>query len=288
MYYNCSELLQLAQQHNCCLWEIILRNEQTINDCTEDEIFNKLELRYQVMCRSAKRALTQQLQTTGGLITGIANRQYLHAQTGKTICGAFMNMVMATALSCSEVNASMGEICAAPTAGACGILPAILVCFETERQVEHKVVLQGLLTAAGIGAIITKNATVSGAEGGCQAECGVGAAMSAAAAVHMMGGDREQCIHALSMALINCMGLICDPVAGLVQVPCAIRNASQAANALASADLALSGTTSIIPADEVIEAMYKVGRSLSTDLRETSLGGIAVSKTAKNIAASFG
>lgn len=154
---------------------------------------------------------------------------------------SFINLLMARALSGSEVNASMGQVCAAPTAGACGILPAVLISVGEKYGAPQEIILKGLLTASGIGAVITKNATVSGAEGGCQAECGVAAAMAAAAAVQIAGGNNEMAIHACSLALIHCMGLICDPVAGLVQVPCAQRNASQTVNAVISADMALAG-----------------------------------------------
>ena len=189
------------------------------------------------------------------------------------------------ALSCSEVNASMGKICAAPTAGACGILPSVLIGVGENLCLERLEILKALLTASGVGAIITKNATVSGAEGGCQAECGVAAAMAASAAVQMAGGSNEAAVHAAALALINCMGLVCDPVAGMVQAPCAQRNASQAVNAILSADLALAGMRSIVPPDEVVEAMLQVGRMLPPALRETGLGGIANTPGAKIITA---
>ena len=185
------------------------------------------------------------------------------------------------ALSCSEVNASMGKICAAPTAGACGILPAVLIGLSREKGLSRRKTLEGLATASGVGAIITKNATVAGAEGGCQAECGVAAAMAAAAAVEMLGGSPEEAVNAVALALMNVMGLVCDPVAGLVQVPCAQRNASQAVNALISADMALGGMKSIIPCDQVVEAMAKVGRMLPMELRETALGGVAATAAGK-------
>jgi L-serine dehydratase len=177
----------------------------------------------------------------------------------------------------------MGKICAAPTAGACGILPAVLVSISERENIARRKTLEGLLTASGIGAIIMKNASVAGAEAGCQAECGVAAAMAAAATVELLGGTQEAALNSVALVLMNCMGLICDPVAGLVQVPCAQRNASQAINALLSADLALAGMISPIPVDEVIEAMYKVGKLLPASLKETSMGGIAATKTGKEI-----
>lgn len=286
MFNTIAELLQLANERKSGLWAVILENEERLTGLDEASIFRKLDAHYEVMRRSASRALgkDEPLSAAGGLIHGIAARQQAYADGPDTIGGAFLNHLMARALSGSEVNASMGKICAAPTAGACGILPAVLISVGEKYRLERRVILEGLLTASGVGAIITQNATVSGAEGGCQAECGVAAAMAAAAATQMAGGSNDAAVHAVAFALINCMGLICDPVAGLVQIPCAQRNASQAVNAILSADLALGGMRSIIPADEVVEAMYKVGKMLPEELRETSMGGIAATPAGKTIA----
>jgi len=282
MYNTIAEMLMMAGEQKVQLWEVVLENEKRLTGRNEDEIFASLKQRYQIMCRSAEKALEERLNTVGGLIEGIAMRHYAYSKED-SICGNFMNLLMARALSGSEVNASMGQICAAPTAGACGILPAVLISVGEKYEASREIILKGLLTASGIGAVITKNATVSGAEGGCQAECGVAAAMAAAAAVQMAGGNNEMAIHACSLALIHCMGLICDPVAGLVQVPCAQRNASQAVNAVISADMALAGMECIIPADQVIEAMYKVGKALPIQLKETAMGGIAATQAGKTI-----
>ena len=282
MYNTIAEMLMMAGEQKVQLWEVVLENEKRLTGRNEDEIFASLKQRYQIMCRSAEKALEERLNTVGGLIEGIAMRHYAYSKED-SICGNFMNLLMARALSGSEVNASMGQICAAPTAGACGILPAVLISVGEKYEASRESILKGLLTASGIGAVITKNATVSGAEGGCQAECGVAAAMAAAAAVQMAGGNNEMAIHACSLALIHCMGLICDPVAGLVQVPCAQRNASQAVNAVISADMALAGMECIIPADQVIEAMYKVGKALPIQLKETAMGGIAATQAGKTI-----
>lgn len=282
MYHTIAEMLTIAAGKKLQLWEVILENEIQLTGQNKDEIFSLLNQRYQVMCGSAQKALEEKLKTAGGLIEGIAQSHY-HYSKGDSICGNFINLLMARALSGSEVNASMGKICAAPTAGACGILPAVLISVGERYEAPQDTILKGLLTASGIGAVITRNATVSGAEGGCQAECGVAAAMAAAAAVQIAGGNNEMAIHACSLALIHCMGLICDPVAGLVQVPCAQRNASQAVNAVISADMALAGMECIIPADQVIEAMYKVGKALPIQLKETALGGIAATQAGKAI-----
>lgn len=283
MYKNISELLIIANSRDASLNQVILENEMKISSLTEEQIFDNLEARYKVMYDAAHKALEQPLPTVGSLIEGVAKTQNNYSKEEKSLCGSFINKVMARALSCSEVNASMGKVCAAPTAGASGILPAVIISVSEQKGSTKRQTMEALLTAAGLGAIITKNATVSGAEGGCQAECGVAAAISAAAAVELSGGTKEMMINALAIALMNVMGLICDPVAGLVQVPCAQRNASQAVNALLSADLAMGGMVSIIPADEVIEAMFKVGKLLPGQLKETAMGGIAATPTGKAI-----
>lgn len=283
MYSSIEELVWEAEERHFPLWQIILENECRLTQKTQKEVFEKLDERYEVMKKSAKKALEQPQESVGNLITGTAFRQQLYSNNRDSLCGGELNHVMAMALSASEVNASMGKICAAPTAGSCGILPAVLIGVSEKYWLDKRTTLQGLLTASGIGTIIVKNATVSGAEGGCQAECGVAAAMAAAAAVEMRNGSPRTAAHAAAIALMNCMGLVCDPVAGLVQVPCAQRNASQSINAMLSADLALAGMKSVIPPDEVVEAMYKVGKKLPVEFKETALGGIAATPTGKKI-----
>lgn len=284
MYGNFKALLALAEQAQAPLWQIILENEKKLTEKTEEEIFERLQQRYDVMESSARRALDHPMETALGLVSGISAPQSRYAEQQGGLCGALINRAMAYALSCSEVNAAMGKICAAPTAGACGIVPAVLIALKEARALSQRQTLCGLLTAAGVGAIIMKNATVAGAEGGCQAECGVAAAMAGAAAVELAGGSAAQALDAVCLTLMNSMGLVCDPVAGLVQVPCAQRNASQTVNALLSADLALAGMRSVIPPDEVVEAMYQVGRQLPVQLRETAMGGIAATDTAQALA----
>lgn len=284
MYGNFKELLMLAEQAQAPLWQIILDNEKKLLEKTEEDVFALMQQRYDVMEASARRALESPMPTALGLISGISAPQSRYAAQNGGLCGTLINRAMAYALSCSEVNAAMGKICAAPTAGACGIVPAVLLTLKEARALSQRQTLCGLLTAAGVGAIIMKNATVAGAEGGCQAECGVAAAMAGAAAVELVGGSPRQALDAVCFTLMNSMGLVCDPVAGLVQVPCAQRNASQTVNALLSADLALAGMTSIIPPDEVVEAMYQVGRQLPVQLRETAMGGIAATDAAQSLA----
>ncbi|MGI5077108.1 L-serine ammonia-lyase, iron-sulfur-dependent, subunit alpha [Treponema maltophilum] len=284
MYQNFEQLLSLCSEKKEALWRIILENECTVQNTTENAVFAELDKRFTVMEESAAKALDKPLATAGNLISGYACRHNAYNKKTPGLCGTFINRVIALALSVSEVNASMGRICAAPTAGASGIIPAVLIALK-EKQAKgaagRKKILKALLTASGIGTVIVKNATVSGAEGGCQAECASAAGMASAAAVEFAGGTPAQSLDAFCFCLMNAMGLICDPVAGLVQVPCAQRNASQAVNALLSADMALAGMTSPIPADEVLEAMYRVGKMLPFELKETARGGIAATKTGK-------
>ena len=282
MYKNVADLIEKTKRGNMALHEVILQNEMYISDMTEQQVYDRLAKHYATMVNSATRAVMQPLEMTGNFIKGQSFKQAKYANSSP-LGGEYLNNIMAMALSCCEVNASMGRICAAPTAGSCGILPAVLI--ETARKLDlsKKDVLNALMVASGFGAIFIANATVSGAEGGCQAECGVAAAISAAAAVYMYGGTPKMCANAVGIALMNCMGLVCDPVAGLVQMPCSFRNASQAVNAICSADLALAGQTTLIPVDEIIDAMYKVGKKLPIELKETSLGGIATTPTAKKL-----
>lgn len=280
MYKNVSQLIDQAK--HMPLHRVILENEMQLSEMTEKEVYDRLEKHYDTMVSAATRAIMQPLEMTGNFIKGQSFKQGKYASSNP-LGGEYINNIMTMALSCCEVNASMGRICAAPTAGSCGILPAVLI--ETARKLDstRKEVLNALLVASGFGAIFISNATVSGAEGGCQAECGVAAAIAAAAAVYLYGGTPKMCANAVGIALMNCMGLICDPVAGLVQLPCSFRNAGQAANAVCAADLAMAGQTTVIPVDEIIEAMYKVGKKLPIELKETSLGGLATTPTAKKL-----
>lgn len=283
MYHNLKELLRQAEDHEVLLSEIVLQNEIEQFGTTEEMVYQKLEERYEVMKKAAVRALGERLETAGNLISGIAIQQNDYTAKGQTLCGEFINTAMAMALSGSEVNAAMGRICAAPTAGACGIVPAVLISIERVRKCSKKAMLNAILTSSGIGTIMMKNATIAGAEGGCQAECGVAAAMAAAAGVELCGGTPAQSVWAAALALVNCMGLVCDPIAGLVQVPCAQRNASQTVNALTCIDLAMAGMTLPVTPDEVVEAMYKVGRMLPPQLRETAQGGLAATQSGLEI-----
>lgn len=283
MYRNIKELIEQARDKSEPVWKIIPDKEIKLTECSKEQIYEKLNMRYDVMYKSTHKALNEPQDITGDLISGNAKRQYDYSEQQDTLGGFLINHIMALALSASEVNASMGRICAAPTAGSCGILPAVLIGVSEHYHLSKEETLNGLLTASGIGTVVMNNATVSGAEGGCQAECGVAAAMASAAVVQMLNGTPDMIGDVISLTLMNCMGLICDPVAGLVQLPCAQRNASQAVNAITSADMVLGGMKIPIPADEVIDAMYKVGRQLPVELKETALGGVAVTPTGRKL-----
>lgn len=280
MFRNAEELLVLCDNRQCSISDIILDRECAISETTRDEVQGKLRGYLGVMRSASEAAREKPLKTRGGLISGDAKKLYEYAKSGSTICGTAFVLAMSRALSCLEVNASMGKICAAPTAGSSGILPAAIIGVAEQFSLPEDSLLKGLLTASGIGMIIEANASLSGAYGGCQAECGSAAAMAAAAIVEMMGGTPHEAVDAAAIAIKNVMGLVCDPVAGLVESPCSKRNASGTANAMLSADLALAGIKSAIPFDEVVAAMAKVGRMMPHELRETSLGGLALTKTA--------
>ena len=252
MYNSFSELIGITREQKIPIWKAVVREESELSGISEEEIFAAFTKRFEIMERSAKKALSAPQPTVANLVSGFSAQQWSYSGGGSTICGGLINKAMAYALSCIEVNASMGKICAAPTAGSCGILPAVLISLRDEFSLSDETVIHGLITASGIGSVITQNATVSGAEGGCQAECGAAGAMAAAAAVEMMGHSPEDAMSAFSIALINIMGLVCDPLAGLVQIPCAQRNASQTINALISADLAIGGMVVPIPPDQVL------------------------------------
>lgn len=197
----------------------------------------------------------------------------------RTVCGETVAKAVAYALSTMEVNASMGKVVASPTAGSCGVMPAVLITTKERFSLTEEKLLEGLLAANLIGTIVARNATIAGAEGGCQAEVGTASAMASGAVVHMLGGSPEQVFNAAAMCFKNLLGLVCDPIAGLVESPCAKRNGMGAANALLCAEMSLAGIESVIPFDEVVEAMYRIGKALPPSLRETSMGGLATTKT---------
>ncbi|SUY46353.1 L-serine dehydratase subunit alpha [Clostridium putrefaciens] len=270
------ELLEICGTENISLSEYAIRFEMEKSEMDRETVMNKMLKNLKVMEESASYGLTHVTKSVSGLIGGDAFKVNEYLKKGNSLTGNIMGKAMARALSCSEVNASMGRIVASPTAGSCGIIPSVIITAgEALNKSEEEMVI-GLFAASAVGLIIAQNATLSGAEGGCQAECGSAAAMAAAATVEMMGGSPAMSLHAGAIVIKNILGLVCDPIAGLVEVPCAKRNASGAVSALAAADLVMSGVESKIPFDDTVIAMYKIGKSMPCELRETALGGLAV------------
>lgn len=282
-YKSIEELVQAAEGANEPISRLVLEDQAQQLDKATEEVYKKMEQQFRVMKESAASGLHPALKSNSGLSGGSAHKLEQAALSGRTICGGAFGRMLAKALAVSELNACMGRIVAAPTAGSCGIIPSVLLTFKEENGYSEEAVVMSLFTAAAVGMVIARKASISGAEGGCQAECGSASAMAAAALVELGGGSPRMVSDACAIALKNQLGLVCDPVAGLVEVPCVKRNAAGAANALVAAELALAGISSAIPADEVIHAMKHVGGLMSPLLKETSLGGLATTETAKDI-----
>lgn len=278
-FHNAYELIELCEKNNKSIADIMREREAVETETSLDIIEAKIKHSLDIMRSSAHKPLENIKKSVGGLIGGEASKLNEHYKSGKSICGNVLTKVLMFSQAVPEVNASMGVIVAAPTAGSAGVVPSILFALEEEFNLDEKTLVDGLFTAGAIGCLLMKNASVSGAEAGCQAEVGSASAMAAAAAVIMMGGDIYQAFDAASIALSNLLGLACDPLAGLVEVPCQSRNAIGAANALTSAEMALSGIKAVIPFDEMADAMMRIGRRMPRELKETALGGCAATPT---------
>ena len=283
-YDSIQELVDKAKKKGKLISELVLEDQARQMEQSQDELFEQMRASLQVMAEAAAKGLSAVSKSASGLSGGDANKMRRAVEAGRTLSGKVLSETLAKALAIAEVNACMGRIVAAPTAGSCGIIPAVLLTLQEENNLAEERVVMSLFTAAGLGMVIARKASISGAEGGCQAECGSAAAMAAAAAVELMGGTPQMCAHACAMALKSVLGLVCDPVAGLVEVPCVKRNASGAANALIAAEMALAGIESTIPVDEVIGAMKAIGDAMPKSLKETAEGGLADTPTAKKIA----
>ena len=281
-YKSISELVNAASSAGRTISKVVLADQAEQLCISPDALFERMDARLSVMEDSVKAGMNPALRSTSGLTGGDASRMWDHAASGG-ICGGFTNRAMARALAVSENNAAMGKIVAAPTAGSCGILPGAVVSMLDEGRCSREAAVMALFTAGAFGMVIAQNASIAGAEGGCQAECGSAAAMAAAALVELMGGTPQQCAHACAMAIKNQLGLVCDPVAGLVEIPCIKRNVSGVAIAFSSAEMALAGIESKIPADECIGAMREVGCSIPSALRETAKGGLAATPTGERL-----
>lgn len=277
------EIFERSARENIPFWEIVLQYDMEERQVSRQASMAKMLSTWQAI-QDAADSYTGTQRSVSGLVGGDGLKMRLYARRGESIGGEFMDEVIVQAISMAESNACMRRIVAAPTAGSCGVVPAVLLPLcEREHYTQHEL-LEALYVASGIGAVIAYRASISGAAGGCQAEIGTASAMAAGALVSLRGGTNEQIGHAVAMALKNLMGLVCDPVAGLVEVPCVKRNVIGAVNAVSAANMAVAGITSRIPVDEVIDAMGEIGDALPADLRETGLGGLAGTPTGRKIA----
>ena len=271
------ELLQLCSTTGLPISQIMKKREAEFSGTSEEEVDQKMGKALEIMKQSVREPLVSPTASIGGLIGGEAKKLYEHRKQGKSVCGSLVSKAITYAMAVLEVNASMGVIVAAPTAGSSGVVPGVLLALKEEFDLSDEILLDGLYTAGAVGYLLMRNASVAGAEAGCQAEVGVAAAMAAGAAVELMGGEPRQSLDAAATVLMNMLGLVCDPVGGLVEYPCQNRNAAGVANALIAAELALSGIRQLIPFDEMLDTMYQVGKRIPYELRETALGGCAAS-----------
>lgn len=276
------EIFDRMEQEGKPFWEIVLETDMDERQVTRNQSMAKMLITWQAMADAAD-SYTGRRKSVSGLVGGDGMKMRQYCLRGEAMSGGYVSEVIAEALSMAESNACMRRIVAAPTAGACGVLPAVLLPLCKYEELTQHQLLEALYVAAGIGSVIAYKASIAGASGGCQAEIGTASAMAAGALVALRGGSGEQIGHAVAMALKNLMGLICDPVAGLVEVPCVKRNVIGAVNAVSVADMAMAGITSRIPVDEVIDAMGEVGRRMPVEFRETALGGLAVTPTGQAI-----
>lgn len=284
MFRNVAELVQIAESQNKKISEIMIEQEMQVSGRTREEIFDQMEKSLQVMEEAVERGI-RGVTSHSGLTGGDAVLLQKYIEKGNFLSGETILDAVSKAVATNEVNAAMGTICATPTAGSAGVVPGTLFAVKNKLNPTREEMVHFLFTSGAFGFVVANNAFISGAAGGCQAEVGSAAGMAAAAIVEMAGGSPSQCAHAMAITLKNMLGLVCDPVAGLVEVPCIKRNAMGAANAMVAADMALAGVTSRIPCDEVIDAMFKIGQKMPTALKETAEGGLADTPTGRRLEA---
>lgn len=277
-YRSVAELARHCGGQN--ISDFVLAEQAAQLERSPEKLYREMAENFKVMRQSVTDGVKENLRSSSGLSGGGAWKLQKALDEGRTICGPVLGSALVKALAVSELNACMGRIVAAPTAGSCGIIPAAVLSLMEARDIPERAAVMALFTASGVGMVIANIASISGAEGGCQAECGAASAMAASAMVEMCGGTPDMVCHAVAIALKNVLGLVCDPVAGLVEVPCVKRNAAGVANAFTAAELALAGIESAIPADEVILAMKRVGDAMPGTLKETAEGGLAATPTA--------
>lgn len=282
-YHTLLELINLSVENKCRISDLVLKQQAEQMELSEQEVFNKMKENYEVMASCIQPGCAPDLKSTSGLTGGDAYKMREAVHSGKNLTGSLLGGALYRALAVSELNAAMGRIVAAPTAGSCGILPAAILTLQEEKKLPENECIMSLFTASAVGMVIANNASLAGAQGGCQAECGSASAMAAAAIVELCSGTPEMIGDAVAIALKNILGLVCDPVAGLVEIPCIKRNASGVAQAFVAAEMALAGIKSAIPADEVIVAMKRVGDAMPAALKETADGGLAVTPTGRKL-----
>jgi len=285
MFRNVAELVEIADSQGKKISQVMIDVEMQVSQRTREQIMEEMYRNLDVMERAVERGLTEDIRSHSGLTGGDAKKLQTYMKEKPFISGETLLNAVSMSIAVNEVNAAMGTIVATPTAGACGIVPGTLFAVSKKLNPSREEMVNYLFTAGAIGYCIANNACISGAAGGCQAEVGSATAMAAAAIVEMAGGTPEQSAQAVAIALKNMLGLVCDPVAGLVEVPCVKRNAIGAAIATTAADMALAGIKSVIPTDEVIQAMYRIGQTMPTALKETAQGGLAATQTGRMIEA---
>ncbi len=281
-YQSLREIIEFCEREGVEFWEAVLREDVAERGVDREDSIRQMKVMWDAMLAAGEN-YDGSIRSKSGLIGGDGEKMNDYRREKEPLMGELMAEVITEALKTGECNACMKKIVAAPTAGACGVLPAVLIPLYRRRNIPMERMLEALYVAAGIGQVIAVRAFISGAAGGCQAEVGSASSMAAGALVYLQGGGKEQILHAAAMAMKMLLGLVCDPVAGLVEVPCIKRNVGGAVNAMAAADMALAGIESVIPADEVIDAMKEVGQNMPTAFRETAKGGLANSKYAKKI-----
>lgn len=283
MFRNVAELVELAESKNVKIAEIMILQEMEFSGLSREQIIEKMDRNLTVMEQAVERGL-KGVQSVTGLTGGDAVLLQNYIKSGKALGGNLLLDAVSKAVATNEVNAAMGMICATPTAGSAGVVPGTLFAVKEKLNPTRAEMIEFLFTSAAFGFVVANNASISGAAGGCQAEVGSASGMAAAAIVELAGGTPSQAAEAMAITLKNMLGLVCDPVAGLVEVPCVKRNAMGASNAITAADMALAGITSRIPCDEVIDAMYKIGLTMPVALRETAEGGLAATPTGRKLA----
>lgn len=281
LFESFAEWKRYAEESKQSLVEVVLEYERTQKNRTNEQIFDGLNRAWEVMKDAVHTGLTEEMTSRSGMINNGAKKVYNYPTP--VLSKEFQNLI-SRALAAKEVNSCMGRVVAAPTAGASGIMPGVLFTVQEIHKVEDKKIIEAMLLAAGIALIMEQKASIAGAVGGCQAETGTAAAMGSGSIVYCLGGNTDQIFNAVAVTVQCMLGLVCDPVAGLVEVPCVVRNASAAAIANSSAQIALANVSSVIPVDEVIEAMGEIGASMETRYKETALGGLAATKTGQAIA----